>query len=69
MPKWQPISTAPRDGSYMIIAGPSGYTTTPLRAEICRWGTTFRVNRWINHANDDFTEGGEEPTLWMPLPI
>ncbi len=65
---WLPIETAPRDGTYVLLAGPSGYITTPLRAHVGRWGTTYKENRWITHSNDDFTDDGEEPTLWMPLP-
>lgn len=65
---WRPIATAPRDGTYIIVAGPSGYTTTPLRAEICRQCPDYKAGRWITHSNDDFTDGGEVPTLWMPLP-
>jgi hypothetical protein len=63
---WRPIETAPRDGTYILIAGPSGYITTPLRVHVGRWGTTYQ--EWITHDNSDFTDDGEEPTLWMPLP-
>ncbi len=65
---WRPIEIAPRDGTFIIVAGPSGYVTTPLRVEVCRMRPNYKVGRWINHGNDDFTDGGEEPTLWMPLP-
>jgi hypothetical protein len=65
---WLSIETAPRDGTFVLLAGPSGYTTTPLRAHVGRWGTTYKANRWITHSNDDFTDDGEEPMLWMPLP-
>ena len=66
---WQPISTAPRDGTYILLAGSSGYGTTPLRVAVCRYASTFRpLNPWVNHANDAFSDGGEAPTHWMPLP-
>jgi hypothetical protein len=62
--RWQPITTAPRDGTFVIVAGDSGYLTTPLRAEICR----SSGGAWRNHANDLFTDGGADPLYWIPLP-
>ena len=67
--KWQPIETAPRDGTFILLAGPSGYSTTPLRVEVCRYLPEYRpLNPWQNHSNDSFTDGGEPPTHWAPLP-
>lgn len=66
---WQPIETAPRDGTYIILAGPSGYVTTPLRCEVCKFDFEFRPRQpWINHAGDSFLDGGGPPTCWMALP-
>jgi hypothetical protein len=66
---WQPIETAPKDGSFILLAGPSGYRTTPLRVEVCRYLPAYRpLNPWQNHANDAFTDGGPSPTHWAPLP-
>ena len=66
---WQPIETAPKDGRYILIAAPSGYTTTPLRVEVCHYDAEYRpLQPWVNHSNDSFTDGGAPPTLWMPLP-
>lgn len=65
----QPIETAPKDGRYILLAGPSGYHTTPLRFEACRYNDKYRPhNPWVNHANDAFSDGGAAPTHWMPLP-
>ena len=67
--KLQPIATAPRDGTYVLLFGPSGYTTTPLRCEVCRYDAEYRPRQpWVNHSNDSFLDGGEAPTHWMPLP-
>lgn len=66
---WLPIATAPRDGTFILLAGRSGYTTTPLRVEVGRYYPEYRpLNPWQTHSNDDFTDGGPEPLFWMPLP-
>ena len=66
--KWQPIETAPKDGTYILLAGPSGYYTTPLRVSVCRYAPVFRPRQpWVDHADDSFTDGGDAPTHWMPL--
>lgn len=62
----QPIETAPKDGSYILLFGPSGYITTPLRCEVGYW--CQHAKGWLNHANNWFTEGGEPVTHWLPLP-
>lgn len=65
----KPIATAPRDGRYILLGGPSGYTTTPLRFEACRYDEVYRPrNPWVNHANDHFSDGGGDPTCWCELP-
>lgn len=68
--EWLPIETAPKDGRYIIVASDSGYTTTPLRAEVCRYDSEYKpLQPWVNHANDSFLDGGSEPPIyWMPLP-
>lgn len=67
--KLLPIETAPKDGTYILLFGPSGYTTTPLRCEVGHWDIEYRpLNPWQTHSNDAFTDGGTEPTHWMPLP-
>lgn len=66
----QPIETAPKDGTYVLIFGDSGYTTTPMRCEVCRYDIEYRpLSPWINHANDNFEDGGNAPQWWYPLPL
>lgn len=65
--QWQPIETAPKD-KFVLLCGPSGYTTTPLVFTTGRMCSDYHVGRWIDHANDDLTDWGFEPTHWMPLP-
>ena len=64
MSEWQPIETAPKDGTDILVMT----------------GETMHVVRWINihggfdyWAVDDnkhgpFTLRGKAPTHWMPLP-
>lgn len=67
--RWWPIASAPKDGAYILLAGPSGYIDTPLRAEICHYDAEYRpLQPWVNHAGDSFEDGGPPATLWMPLP-
>ena len=67
--KLKPISTAPRDGTYILLFGDSGYTTTPLRCEVGHYDPEYRShNPWQTHSDDAFTDGGELPTHWLPLP-
>ena len=60
------IDTAPRDGTFILLIGDSGYTNTPFRCEVGYW-CPYK-NRWNTHANDAFTDGGAAPSHWMPLP-
>ena len=65
--QWQPISTAPKD-VFVLLAGPSGYTTIKTVFTTGRMCSDYHKGRWIDHANDDLTDWGFEPTHWMPLP-
>ena len=64
----KPIETCPKNGTYFLAWGPSGYTTTPLRCEVCRWDEDHRPLSPIQtHSNDPFTDGGAPATHWSPL--
>ena len=65
--RWLPIATAPKD-EFVLLAGPSGYTTIETVFATGRMCSDYHVGRWIDHANDDLTDWGFEPTHWMPLP-
>ena len=65
--RWLPIETAPKD-EFVLLAGPSGYTTIETVFATGRMCSDYHVGRWIDHANDDLTDWGFEPTHWMPLP-
>lgn len=65
--RWLPIETAPKD-EFVLLAGPSGYTTIETVFATGRMCSDYHVGRWIDHANDDLTDWGFEPTHWTPLP-
>ena len=67
-PTWQPIDTAPKDGTWILLAGDSGYTTTPFRVSVCQYSFDTYYSWWRDHAGDNFRDDGDEPTHWMPLP-
>ena len=65
---WQPIETAPKD-QFLLLCGPSGYTTTPMVVTTGRMCSDYHAGRWIDHANDDLTDWGFKPTHWAHLTL
>lgn len=66
MMHWQPIETAPKDGSH-VLAWRSGWD----RPAWVRWVWNPRVGReFWNDADewDAYELESEPPTHWMPLP-
>jgi len=65
-----PMSTAPLDGTYILLFGNSGYVTAPLRCEVCHYDPEYRPkNPWQTHSNDAFSDGGGGDLVgWLPLP-
>lgn len=71
MSEWQPIETAPRDGTEFIALSPKGVSR-------CKWADVDwdehplgRVYKWWINPDDEFWfEDGphDAPTHWMPLP-
>lgn len=60
-PEWQPIETAPKDGTGFIAR--SGYKYDN-EAFYCVWG--IRENHFVKPEYD--SEGWVNPTHWMPIP-
>lgn len=64
-----PMSTAPLDGTYIILFGNSGYSTTPYRCAVCRYDPRYRpLDSWVTHSNDLFSDGGGSPIGWIEIP-
>jgi hypothetical protein len=68
--KLQTIETAPRDGTYVLLFGDSGYVTTPLRCKVCRYDAEYRPRQpWVTYSNDSFEDSGPPALYWTPLPF
>ena len=59
---WQPIETAPKDGTVVLLAG--------CRKPVAAAWLEDEIDYW--HVDDNklgpFALGGPAPTHWMPLP-
>lgn len=63
------INTAPKDGTYVILFGPSGYMGTPFRCQMCRYDSKYRpLQPWVTYSSDSFEDSGEPATHWLPAP-
>ena len=58
--KWQPIETAPKDGTEVLVVRVSEEYDTPW-ANVC----SYFAGRWMVNAQGDQEM---QPTHWMPIP-
>ena len=78
MSKWQPIETAPKDGTQILVCRAGDEIGANAKVEITEW---YTVERWrfeersdgaFNRVRDAPIEGwngnGHRATHWMPLP-
>lgn len=67
---WQPIETAPRDGTWVLVYEPREYEP---RVHVAHWGTPEwhgGPSTWVTMAlgpNPD-TYNADDASHWMPLP-
>ena len=59
MSKWQPIETAPKDGTRFLVYWLG-------RVDIARWNIEYKD--WQMSPNEDFLFGDDKITHWIPLP-
>ena len=67
---WQPIATAPKDNTRILVCGGTFSTGDHEAMEstgvgIARWRNGCG---WLDDSEYDGNEIWREPTLWMPLP-
>jgi len=79
MSNWQPIDTAPKDGTWVILCGgtaddESAATAADLkRPVVAQWSTWRNGQTWQGRWQFCWFEGGydgkySDPTHWQPLP-
>ena len=56
--EWQPISTAPKDGTRIML-----WLNGPIRAPKAVFGKWVGFAGWVTEGS-----GSAKPTHWMPLP-
>ena len=69
--EWQPIETAPKDGTD-VLAWADGVVIVSFRMDDNDRTGNHYGNMWLDNSYDDFSCGlasvPYEPTHWMPLP-
>lgn len=69
MSEWQPIETAPRDGTAVLLYEPDCWMHPVWVAQWERGGTYYREGwRCFVAADGEEVLHPEKPTHWMPLP-
>lgn len=61
--EWQPIETAPKDGTKVLCAWAKTFHATP-HAEVCECG---EEGYWFYSYDGDAPAPDDPPTHWMPL--
>lgn len=64
---WMPIADAPKDGTQILVRGPSGYTNSKFTYASARFVPDFRDD-WIDESNTRLSDSGLKPTEWRWLP-
>ena len=66
MTEWQPIETAPRDGTFVLLFGPDGIDMGKYEPWAADYGSGWERFRTAEYDNDGVMI--THPTHWMPLP-
>ena len=63
MTGWKPISTAPKNGTDILLAEKRD---NYWKFRTCRW--VKKLERWVEYHDGWFSVQNIKPTLWIPLP-
>jgi len=78
--EWQPIETAPKDGTEVIACFSNNYGFQENPTTYGPWTCAFRNGKWMaswgdraviyseSWAGTEYQEAEIDPTHWMPLP-
>lgn len=65
---WNDMKTAPRDGTWILLKGESGYIGRPYRVHVAQWNAEYRPhNPWQTSEGCAFEDDGNPPIAWMPI--
>lgn len=65
----KPIHELTQEHGYVLLVGRSGYSSTPYRCEVGRYNPEYPLAPYRTHSGDSFTDGGSNPTHFLPLPF
>jgi hypothetical protein len=67
MAEWQPIETAPKDGTEILVF----YERAGARFVHIAWWENHSNNFWfyLSSVSQDALGGDNAPTHWMPMPV
>jgi hypothetical protein len=68
MSEWQPIESAPKDGTHVLLWFPAGYWATEVHVAIGLWDSGEDEGWYAGDESHSMTAHGAPPTYWMPLP-
>ena len=72
MSEWQPISTAPKDGTPVLVFSPYEDRNEPTNVVVAKYEIYGPDNEWWVYCEavlaDISGQIDPEPTHWMPLP-
>ena len=69
MSNWRPISTAPLDGTLILVKGDSGNTTHKFFTMTAYYDAEYRPQSpWLDVCHDCLDDYGFSPDEWMPIP-
>lgn len=64
MSKWNPIETAPRDGTVVLLAAEGGLGQHPWRIELA----LYTRGAWYDLFGKSWVVNSDAPVFWQPAP-